>query len=398
MQFTIVTAITMPSGSNLVVHNVIIRGEGMALKRRDFFSAGTVALSAAAAGVPSYAATTAARKNKLLKIGILTCHPTHHHIPNIWGPLLNCAAFKDGTVPTRMTGMEMTHIWDKDPKRVETFCATFGAEPVSSYDGMIDKVDGIILSDVRNSDNFPELAEPYLKAGIPILFNRPFTSTLGRAKRIVAASKKYGTPFMTASSWEYCKEVYAMRRKIQEWGPQIYGVTAYNSAYEVTHDVHGVWIIAAMIGTGAESVSVMRKEPSIYEKGWDSWTIQYRGRDGGDPFFANLVNARDHDSNAWVKVILDKGTAEESLENLGDVEQGFQYYFLPPLLEFQRMIERGTMPQSHDHIIEKTAVFLAGFKSHLERKGAPVALSELEDDYRVPSDRESVSYPAGFFK
>ena len=372
----------------------------MAQTRRNFFGAAAAASATALTGgtVQAQSAKTK-RSGKLLKVGVVTCHPTHHHMPNIWGPIINCVPIRGGKVtPTRMTGMELTHMWDNDPKRVETFCDQFGTKAVKNFDDMTDKVDAVIISDMRNSDVFPELSEPYLKAGVPILYNRPFTSSVGRAKRIIEMSEKHGTPFMTASGWEYCKEVFAMQRKVKEWGPGIRAVSAFNSSYEVTHDVHGVWIIAAMIGVGIESVAVTRKVQNIYERGWDAWSILYKGRDGGEPFYVTLNNSSDHDSNSWVKVILDKGTAEQSLWYLGgDAEQRYQYYFLPPLLEFQRMIERGIMPQLYQHVLEKTAVFIAGFKSHLEKGGAPVKLSELEDDYRVPSDPNTVEYPDGFF-
>ena len=52
---------------------------------------------------------------KLHRIGVLTCHPTHHHMPNLFGPLIQCVPMNQDYTPTRMTGMELTHIWDHDP-------------------------------------------------------------------------------------------------------------------------------------------------------------------------------------------------------------------------------------------------------------------------------------------
>jgi len=371
----------------------------MAISRRGFLGSSAFATAGAMGRSSAHAAPSGARKGgKLLKIGVLTCHPTHHHMPNIWGPLINCTMMRNKFRPTRMTGMELTHIWDLDPKRMASYSEEFGTAPVKSYDAMTGEVDGVIISDMRNADHFPELAEPYLRAGVPILFNRPFTSSVGRAKRIVDMSKRYGTPFMTASGWEYCKEVYAMRKAIDDWGPGIRAVSAFNSSTEVTHDVHGFWIIMAMLGTGVESVSVSRDTESIYEHGRDTWSILYGPREGSDAFYCTLNNTTSKDSNARVEAILEKGTFRQSLWYLGgDAERRYQYYFLPPLLEFQRMIERGTMPQSHEHVLEKTAVFIAGFKSHLDRGGQAVRLDELEDDYRVPSDPNTVDYPDGFF-
>ncbi len=379
----------------------------MPVSRRGFIGSAALATVAAAASgtTAAQAASAPRRKNagsgKLFRVGVLTCHPAHHHMPNIWGPLINCTPMGDGGfTPTRMTGMELTHIWDHDPKRVESFCAQFGTKPVARYDGMVDKVDGVILSDIRNLDYFPQLAAPYLKAGIPVLFNRPFVSNMGNAKKIVEMSRRYGTPFLAASSWEYCKEVYAMRRKVEEWGADaIRAVAAYNSSYEITHDLHGVWVILAMLGGGVESIAVDRSIASVYEYGSDAWTIRFKPRGKNPPFTATLHNTGDHDSNAWVKVIFDQGTFEQNLwhTNGGDSEARFQYYFIPPLLEFQRVIERGVMPQTHEQVLEKSAAFLAGFKSLLRLEGKPARLDELEDDFTVQSDPKPLKYPDGFF-
>ena len=163
-----------------------------------------------------------------------------------------------------MTGMELTHIFDKDSGMVETYCAKFGTTPVKRYDDMVDKVDGVMLTDMRNSNYFPQFAEPYLKAGIPVFFNRPFVSSMGRAKAIIDMSKKYGTPIVAPSAWEYCKEVYAIQRMLEEKGPEIHGVSAFNGSSEIAHDVHGVWVVLAMIGGGVESVSVARRGESVF--------------------------------------------------------------------------------------------------------------------------------------
>jgi hypothetical protein len=55
------------------------------------------------------------------------------------------------------------------------------------------------------------------------------------------------------------------------------------------------------------------------------------------------------------------------------------------------------MPQSHEEVLEKTAAFLAGFKSLLKLEGKPARLSELEDDFTVQSDRDPQKLPDGFF-
>ena len=104
--------------------------------------------------------------------------------------------------------------------------------------------------------------------------------------------------------------------------------------------------------------------------------------------------------SASFKVILDKGAFEQNLQDIivGSETRRFQFYFIPPLLEFQGVIEGRGMPQTHEHILEKTAVFLAGFKSLYRLDGRPALLSELEDDFTVRSDPDPITYPDGMFR
>jgi hypothetical protein len=273
---------------------------------------------------------------------------------------------------------------------------------------MVDKVDGVMLTDMRNSGYFPQLAEPYLKAGVPVFFNRPFAPSMGRAKAVVALSRKHGTPIVTPSAWEYSAEVYAIQRKIDEWGPEIRGVTAFNGSSEIAHDVHGVWVMLAAVGGGVESVSVARRGETVfgdpsklpeYKNGADIWAIRFKPRGKSPGFFGSLLNSLDRDSSSWIKVILEKGTFEQNLWDLAVGAEGprFQFFFIPPLLEFQRVIEGRGMTQSLDHILEKTAVFLAGFKSLNKLDGRPAMLAELEDDFIVRSDPDPITYPDSMF-
>ena len=45
----------------------------------------------------------------------------------------------------------------------------------------------------------------------------------------------------------------------------------------------------------------------------------------------------------------------------------------------------GNMYQTHEEILEKTAMFIAAFHSHLERKGKMVELDTLPEDWAIGS-------------
>ncbi len=262
---------------------------------------------------------------------------------------------------------------------------------------MVGEVDGIMLTDLRAADYYHVLAEPYLKAGIPVFFNRCFTPRVHRAKVVVELSKKYGTPILVPSEWEYTEPLYTLKDKVKQFGPRIRGVTGYNWSMEITHDVHGLWLLMAAVGGGVESVAVNRSVKSIFDQGNDAWTVKFKPRKDCESFYATLHNTSDFGTNASLRINFDTTTFEENIWGSGTTATVYQYLMVPPLLAFQRIIEGQPMEQSHDHIVEKTAAFIAGFKSHLVLGGKPALLSELDDDYCVYCDPNPTKYPDGTF-
>jgi hypothetical protein len=159
-----------------------------------------------------------------------------------------------------------------------------------------------------------------------------------------------------------------------------------------------LWRILACVGPGVESVCADVAGKDIYMTTSTTWTMKFRPRGDDPPFFACLVNSSDIDSNAWIKVITNKGTFETNLLFMEDYDVRRYEYFNTPLIEFQKMVERWEMPQTYDHILDKTAVFLAGVRSWRERRGGKVRIDELEDDYYVQADTEVEEYPGDMFR
>jgi hypothetical protein len=62
-----------------------------------------------------------------------------------------------------------------------------------------------------------------------------------------------------------------------------------------------------------------------------------------------------------------------------------EFEWLPMVHQIQRMFETGEIYQTHEELLEKTAMFIAAFYSHLEKKGEMVPLDALPEDWAIGS-------------
>ncbi|MEM2904184.1 MAG: Gfo/Idh/MocA family oxidoreductase [Candidatus Bathyarchaeia archaeon] len=322
-------------------------------------------------------------EDTLLKVGVLTCGPWSHM--SIWAPIINAA---EGRV--RMTGMRLSHVWDIDRADAEAFGKRFGVLVVENFDEMVGKVDAVILSDFDAAPVFKQLSRPYIEAGIPIFINRPFAFNLRDAREMLDLAKRHDTPVMCGSSFEYVKEVQIIRSKVKAIEP-IAGYVADNSMSDyATHGVHGLYFVYACLGGGVRSVSYQTPD-------WRSPNgvviLEHEGREGGKRFYGCVQQVEGAGTNAWIKVY-GKGYIEQSVWWEGSNWDRDLFLWLPMLLKMEQMFTTREMPEPYEHIYEKTQIFLAGFKSHVEKKGAPVALTEI-GDWQAPL-LGPPRYPPGF--
>ncbi len=325
------------------------------------------------------------READLIKVGVLACS-RYVHTRGIWGPIINPdVGGGPAAERTRMTGMTITHVWDVDRSGADDFAKQYkGVQVVDHYWDMVGKVDACILDDFDSCIHFKELAKPYLEAGVPMFINRPFALNLPDARAIIDLATKHDTPIMSASSFEFAPEVAQIKSKIAEIAP-LSGYCAANSMSDyATHGIHGVYFAYTCVGGGIRSASYQTPD-------WHTpnglVTIEYEGREegGGKPFYGCVQEITG--TWAWIRAF-GNGTFEDT------VHSG-TYFWVPVVLEMQKMFQTGKMPQSHDELYEKTQLFLAAFKSHVECGGAPVALDEI-GDWTAPLLNPD-PYPEGFF-
>jgi predicted dehydrogenase len=147
--------------------------------------------------------------------------------------------------------------------RVEKFAATihekYGVEIVDSIEGLLDKVDVVLLESV---DGRPHLAqaEPVLKAGKRLFIDKPLAASLDDAQRIVELSRQTGTPFFSSSSSRFHPDIPRLRdnpgvgkvTKVQ--GSSSFSKLAFHPDL-FFYGIHGVEALYAVMGQGCVSVS-----------------------------------------------------------------------------------------------------------------------------------------------
>lgn len=313
---------------------------------------------------------------RLIRVGVL-CVGSDSHLSPVWGQLINPK--KDFI---RQTGMIMTHCWDIDPAVREEFSRTFGCTPVRNYYDMVNKVDGVIHGGYASHPVNHLLVEPYLQAGIPVYINRPFTNSLVKARHIIDIAKSSRTPVMCGSAFEYTREINIIRDYLNKPG----GMTGYNATNSMsdysTHGIHGVYLVYRCIGGPVSSVSYQTPD---WEKPNGLMTFEHPGREGGNPFYGTLQQIPGGLTNASIRVYRNRA---DYFEQMLFWEKGpydrYTHLHVPLLIAMQRMFATGAMPEPYENIYEKTLWYLAGFKSHLEHGGAPVAVHEVPPDWEAP--------------
>jgi len=348
--------------------------------RRSFImKAGTAGASLAALGSSlAHAAEKTKNPGDSFRVGCLNVYG-YSHLIGLWGPLINA---RKGEKDTPFTNMHITHCWDIEPDRAEEFARLYGCETVKNFDDMLGKVDGIISGGYYNHPWNHILHEPYLRAGLPNLINRPFANSLKKAKNMIELAKKHHATILCPSSHEHNESI--ARAKAWASGKKIICYSATNSFDDYpTHGVHGVYLICKAIAeAGNPVVSVAYRTASWYSPP-GILTYEHEDRDGR--FFYGTLHQV---SGSWgtIQIHTPEAYGGESF----NIYTGTGYPFnkteiwAPTIWAFQNMAYYGEMSQTFEQLLHKTAVFLAGWKSVLERDGKPVRLEEIPDDWESP--------------
>jgi len=357
------------------------------ISRRRFLSQAP-AVGALGAGVATAAPTSAPHSEErkpgdVFRVGCLNVSQ-YSHLEPIWAPLMNP---RPGSGDIPLTGMRITHCWEIDHERAEKFAKVFGCEAVKHFDDMVGKVDGIISGGYYNHPWNHILHEPYLKAGLPNLINRPFSNSLAKARKMVDLARKHGATILVPSAFEHNDAIATAKSWASERKILCYHATNSFDDYP-THGIHGVYLVCrAIVEAGNPVVSVAYRT--------DKWhsppgvvTFEHHDSDGRQ-FFGTL-----HQFAAGLGSIRIHAQEESAIRDFA-IRGGTGYPYdrtelwAPTIWAFQQMALHGEMPQTFEQILNKNNVFMAGWRSVLSEDGNPVRLADVPDDWETPVELPS---------
>jgi predicted dehydrogenase len=169
-----------------------------------------------------------------------------------------------------------------------------GVEIVSSIDGLLPKVDFVLL---ETNDGRPHLQQALqvLKAGKPMFIDKPVAASLHDAIAIYDAANHYHVPIFSSSSLRYMESVQDVVKG--KMGAVLGADTFSPATLEKTHPdlfwygIHGVEILFAVMGTGCKQVSrISEKDTDIVVGTWNDGRVgTFRGTRTGTHDYGGTV-------------------------------------------------------------------------------------------------------------
>lgn len=150
----------------------------------------------------------------MYKIAILGCENSHADafLKCIYGERnTENGSYVTVLAPT-VNDVEVIGVYSDEEDAMKRLNEAFGVPMMKSYDELVGKVDGIIIT-ARHGDNHFKYAKPYISSGIPMFIDKPITISEKEAAEFMALLKEHnvkvcgGSVCGTMDTVQKCKEI-----------------------------------------------------------------------------------------------------------------------------------------------------------------------------------------------
>jgi len=251
----------------------------------------------------------------------------------------------------------------------------------SDYHDMVDEIDAAMIMDF---DRSYDLAEPFIRKGMPIFLCSPVAVNVPECERILDLAEQHGSAVYTGSftvGMPENKIMYARSKKNNVATFYAYTYCGFFTSYanDGLEPVHG------LVGGGVRKVAMYGWDGS---KGYDPHGIpisrihlEYEPRGDKPPIQGFLNLGGTENSMEWYRIYYHDHTVWESDTYWTKYVLNFRDF----LLDIQEVFTTNKSIETREDILGKMRVVIAAYKSANEG-GRPILTSEV-GDYRMPTIR-----------
>jgi len=282
--------------------------------------------------------------------------------------------------------------WDDYPGVNERFKSRGFEQVFDSPEEVVKNSDVICVEHVDYRRSL-ELAQPALEAGKPVFIDRPFTSSIYTAERIVELAREHDAPLMCCSSLELQPEIPEIRKWAEENGPvRSYECYCPEPMFQWMFP-HTINFAHAALGGGIDTayfagdyIVELGDIQSVPGKYWFDPNrplgaavslLTYRPRDGQPPIIGvNHIGPGPGTYNIFVYAV------KESRNFVVGKHMDDPKIFLPMFLTLNDFFVTRTPPRPYEAILEQHRAHVATNISRLS--GRAVRLDRLGGDDSLP--------------
>ncbi len=262
----------------------------------------------------------------MYKVCILGCENTH------------ADAFMKAVITDKFAEeIEFVGVYSDEEAAMQKLNEKYGVYMMKSYDEMVGKVDGIIVT-ARHGDNHYKYAKPYMESGIPMFIDKPVTCSEGDALALKADLIKNNIKVFGGSSVPLSEQITEIKEAINsgEFGKIRGGyavcpvslVNSYGGFF--FYSQHLAQVVCEVFGYSPESVQVIKTETVL------TCVIRYQD-------FDVTVQYPDKADLYYAVAMLEKKMVGGPIGLAGCYEKEFA--------EFYNVLKGGDMKMSYDELI-----------------------------------------------
>ncbi|MFC1606490.1 Gfo/Idh/MocA family oxidoreductase [Candidatus Latescibacterota bacterium] len=272
--------------------------------------------------------------------------------------------------------------WTTGPNSMATRAKEFGIPNIcENYTDMVDEVDAAMIMDF---DRAYELAEPFIRRGLPVFLCSPVAVSVPECERILDLAEAHGSAVYSGSFTVDMQENLIRNHKVKRDNiAAFFSSTSHQFFTSYAND--GLEPIHRLIGNGVRRVTLTGWDGS---QGYDPDRIpvsrihlEYYPRGEYPPIQGVLTLGGFKRETNWFKVYYHDHSLLEGTANRGARELVHRDF----LINIQEVFATNKSLETREDILHKQKVVVAAYKSANEGN-RPVDIDEV-GDYRLPTVR-----------